>query len=108
MDYKRFDKLVAKLKDELLARSMSDEQSVTLTVESLYLLLDYCAVLRPLLDAVELGEVDQYRKGLEDGRREGRNGVLVEVAEDLQDADFDGMATHFRGLVSTAGVEEKT
>lgn len=92
VDCERFDKLVARLKDELLARSMSSEQTVTLTVESLYLLLDYCAILRPLLDAVELGEVGQYRKGLEDGRRqgvvEGADRALEHVAERLENGAF--------------------
>lgn len=127
VDAKYFDDVAGVMKDlldgELQNRGKGPNDNVAVAVSSLNLrsLLDYCAILRPLLDAVELGEVEQYKKGLEDGRREGkamgriegRDATLEEVAQGLLssshgDCSDAELADYLRSMMSTAGMEEKT
>lgn len=119
MDAKYFDQLLDCLGDLLagettaLGKRPDDNWCVGVSSLDLRSLLDYCLILRPLIDAVALGEVEQYRKGLEDGRRGGytegevlgRNSTLEETAVMLEEGGADVMtaselATYLRSLKS--------
>lgn len=70
-------------------------------------LLECCEGLLPLLDAVELGEVEQYRRGVEDGKLIGMDLTLEAVAQGLLEGSYDDwsdtdFAGYLRSMKSTA------
>lgn len=94
VDAKYFDELLECMEEALYQQlweaDLKPDDNWPIRVSSLNLraLIDYCAVLRRVMDAVELGEVAQYQRGLSDGRKEGRAEVLEDLTRQLTEGHY--------------------